>query len=130
MAADIRPVVAGLVNAAIIIRNEATSEMRTTTTDAAGHFSVTGLTAGPYTIEVAVPGFEIVRRNGIQVMAGKLEDVPINLSVANVSETVTVSVALPAAAASAASQGSLTARSAQSLISNEYIRNYTSPFSD
>ncbi|MBZ5560779.1 MAG: TonB-dependent receptor, partial [Acidobacteriia bacterium] len=119
-----------VVNAAIIIRNEATSEMRTTTTDAAGHFSVTGLTAGPYTIEVAVPGFEIVRRNGIQVMAGKLEDVPINLSVANVSETVTVSVALPAAAASAASQGSLTARSAQSLISNEYIRNYTSPFSD
>ena len=30
----------------------------------------------------------------------------------------------------APSQSSLTARSAQSLISNEYIRNYTSPVSD
>ena len=34
------------------------------------------------------------------------------------------------AAVAAPSQGSLTARSAQSLISNEYIRNYTSPVSD
>ena len=41
-----------------------------------------------------------------------------------------MSVALPAAAVAAPSQGSLTARSAQSLISNEYIRNYTSPVSD
>ena len=49
---------------------------------------------------------------------------------ANITETVTVSTALPAAAVAAPSQGSLTARSAQSLISNEYIRNYTSPFSD
>ena len=41
-----------------------------------------------------------------------------------------MSAALPAAAVAAPSQGSLTARSAQSLISNEYIRNYTSPISD
>ena len=41
-----------------------------------------------------------------------------------------MSAALPAAAVAAPSQASLTARSAQSLISNEYIRNYTSPISD
>ena len=41
-----------------------------------------------------------------------------------------MSAALPAAAAAAPSQSSLTARSAQSLISSEYIRNYTSPISD
>ena len=41
-----------------------------------------------------------------------------------------VSTALPEAAVAAPSQGSLTARSAQSLISNEFIRNYTSPISD
>ena len=35
-----------VVNAVVIVRNEATNEIRTTATDAAGHFSVTGLTAG------------------------------------------------------------------------------------
>jgi iron complex outermembrane receptor protein len=119
-----------VVNATVIVRNEATNEIRTTATDAVGHFSVTGLLPGLYAIEVAVPGFEIVRRTGVQASTGAPEDLSIKLSVANISETVTVSTALPAAAVAAPSQGSLTARSAQSLISNEYIRNYTSPFSD
>jgi iron complex outermembrane receptor protein len=119
-----------VVNAVVLVRNEATNEIRTTATDAAGHFSVTSLVPGLYAIEVAVPGFEIVRRSGIQASVGAPEDVSIKLSVANISETVTVSTALPAAAVAAPSQGSLTARSAESLISNEYIRNYTSPFSD
>jgi len=119
-----------VVNATIIVRNEATNEIRTTATDASGHFSVAGLMPGLYTIEVAVPGFEIVRRNAVRAAGGPSEDVAIKLSVANITETVTVSTALPAAAVAAPSQGSLTARSAESLISNEYIRNYTSPFSD
>jgi iron complex outermembrane receptor protein len=117
-------------DAGVVIRNEVTGDIRTTTSDGSGHFSVSGLRPGPYTIEVAVPGFEIVRRNAVQVTEGKTEDVSIRLSVANISETVTVSAALPAAAAAAPSQASLTAHSAVSLISNEYIRNYTSPFSD
>jgi iron complex outermembrane recepter protein len=119
-----------VVNAAVIVRNESTSEIRTTTTDGAGRFFVTGLMPGVYTVEVAVPGFEIVRRSGARASTGTPDDLIISLSVANISETVTVSTALPAAAVAAPSQGSLTARSAQSLISNEYIRNYTSPFSD
>ncbi|HUK33101.1 MAG TPA: TonB-dependent receptor, partial [Vicinamibacterales bacterium] len=119
-----------VVNAAVIVRNEATNDIRTTSTDAVGHFSMTGLAPGLYTIEVAVPGFEIVRRAGVRAQEGLAEDVAINLTVANISETVTVSTALPTAAVAAPSQGSLTARSAESLISAEYIRNYTSPFSD
>jgi len=119
-----------VANAALIIRNEATNEIRTASTDAVGRFSLSGLPAGMYTIEVAVPGFEIVRRSGIRAAEGLAEDVAINLTLANITETVTVSTALPAAAVAAPSQGSLTARSAESLISAEYIRNYTSPFSD
>jgi iron complex outermembrane receptor protein len=118
-----------VVGAAIIIRNETTSEIRTTATDGSGHFSVSRLRPGPYTIEVGVPGFDMVRRSGIQVL-DRTQEVSIQLTIANVTETVTVSTALPAAAVAAPSQGSLTARSAESLISNEYIRNYTSPFSD
>src|SRR5580765_1409681 len=119
-----------VANAAVIVRNEATNEIRTTSTDGVGRFSFTGLPAGMYTIEVAVPGFEIVRRAAVRAAEGVVEEVTINLSLANITETVTVSTALPAAAVAAPSQGSLTARSAQSLISAEYIRNYTSPFSD
>jgi iron complex outermembrane receptor protein len=119
-----------IANAAIIVHRESTAETRTTTTDGRGQFSVSPLEPGAYTIEVAVPGFEIVRRTGVQVIAGRPGELSIQLSVANIAETVTVAVALPSAAAAAPSQASLTARSAQSLISNEYIRNYTSPFSD
>ena len=119
-----------VANASVIVRNEATNDIRTTSTDAVGHFSLTGLPAGLYTIEVAVPGFEIVRRTAVRAAEGVAEEVAINLSVANITETVTVSTALPAAAVAAPSQGSLTARSAESLISEEYVRNYTSPFSD
>jgi iron complex outermembrane receptor protein len=119
-----------IVRATLLVRNEATGDTRTTATDEAGLFSVTGLPPGLYTIEVVVPGFEIVRRSGIQASVGTPQDVAFSLTMANVRETVTVSTALPSAAVAAPSQGSLTARSAQSLISNEYIRNYTSPFSD
>jgi iron complex outermembrane recepter protein len=118
-----------VVGAGIIIRNETTGDTQTAVTDGSGHFSVSRLRTGPYTVEVGVPGFDIVRRNGIQVV-GNTQEISIQLSIANIAETVTVSTALPAAAVAAPSQASLTARSAQSLISNEYIRNYTSPFSD
>ena len=119
-----------VVGAGIVVRNEATSDVRTTTTDASGRYSVSGLVPGIYAVEVGVPGFDIVRKGGIQVGEAKPADAVVQLSIANISETVTISTALPAAAVAAPSQASLTARSAESLISNEYIRNYTSPFSD
>jgi iron complex outermembrane receptor protein len=119
-----------VVDAVVMIRNEASADLRATTTDGAGRFAANDLAPGSYTLEIAVPGFDLLRRNGVQVAAGASADVPIRLTVANVSESVTVSAALPQAAVAAPSQGSLTARSAQSLISNEYIRNYTSPVSD
>jgi iron complex outermembrane receptor protein len=119
-----------IVEAALIVRAEGSGDAHQTTTDASGRFVLTGLPEGLYTIEVAVPGFELVRRTGIQVAAGKTEDISIRLTLANIVESVTVSAALPAAAVAAPSQSSLTARSAQSLISNEYVRNYTSPISD
>src|SRR5262245_28558163 len=119
-----------VVNAALVVRNEATNAVQAAVTDASGHFTVGDLAAGAYTVEVFVPGFEAVRKSGVQVADGAPATVSIQLSVANIAETVTVSAALPAAAVAAPSQSSLTARSAQSMISNESIRNYTSPISD
>ena len=119
-----------VVDAAVLVRGETTGEVHATATDGRGRFSVPGLAPGVYTVEVAVPGFDIVRQIMVRVDAGKADDLTFQLTVANITETVTVSAALPGAAVAAPSQGSLTARSAQSLISNEYIRSYTSPVSD
>jgi iron complex outermembrane recepter protein len=118
-----------VVAAVVIVRHESSGAMRTLATDGAGRFGAPDLERGAYAVEVFVPGFEVVRRSGIQV-GDEAATVSIQLTVANISETVTVSAALPAAAVAAPSQASLTARSAQSLISNEFIRNYTSPVSD
>jgi iron complex outermembrane receptor protein len=119
-----------VVGAPVLARNVTSVETRTTTTDGAGRFSIANLNPGSYAIEVYVPGFDTVRRTGVQLTGGNTEELAIRLNVANITESVTVSAALPAAAVAAPSQASLTARSAQSLISNEYIRNYTSPVSD
>jgi iron complex outermembrane receptor protein len=119
-----------VVAAAILVRHEASSETRTTTTDGSGRFALQNLSTGAYTVDVFVPGFETIRRESVQLTAGRVEELAFRLTVANISESVTVSAALPAAAVAAPSQASLTARSAQSLISNEFIRNYTSPISD
>src|SRR5262245_37983961 len=118
-----------VVGAAVVVRHEASGAIRTLTTDGTGRFTAP-VDRGSYTVEVFVPGFEVLRRNGIAVSDEAPPPLSIQLSVANISETVTVSAALPAAAVAAPSQASLTARSAQSLISNEFIRNYTSPVSD
>ncbi|HEX7798226.1 MAG TPA: TonB-dependent receptor [Vicinamibacterales bacterium] len=119
-----------VVGAVVMSRNEQSGDMQSTSTDGRGHFQF-AVQPGSYSLEVIVPGFEIVRRSGVQTTSsGNADEIAIKLSIANISESVTVSVALPAAAVAAPSQGSLTARSAQSLISNEYIRNYTSPVSD
>src|ERR1043165_2829295 len=64
-----------VVNGAVIVRNESTNEIRTAATDGVGHFAVTGLAPGLYTVEVAAPGFEIVRRAGVQAATGQTEDV-------------------------------------------------------
>src|SRR5262245_22197293 len=119
-----------VVRAVAMSRNEQSGEAQSTITDARGHFSF-AVAPGTYTLEIIVPGFELVRRTGVNTTSsGNAEEMTVKLSIANISESVTVSVALPAAAVAAPSQGSLTARSAQSLISNEFIRNYTSPVSD
>src|SRR5262249_6562058 len=119
-----------IVNAAVVVRNQLTGDLRATVTDTAGHFAIDLLTVGKYEVEASAPGFATDRRVDVQASAGKPITLQIQLGVGRLTEQVTVSAALPAAAASAPSQGSLTARSAQSLISGEFIRNYTSPVAD
>src|SRR5215468_12634888 len=79
-----------VVGAVVMSRNEQSGDMQSTTTDGRGHFQF-AVQPGTYTLEVVVPGFEIVRRSGVQATnSGTTEEVSIKLSIANISESVTV----------------------------------------
>jgi iron complex outermembrane receptor protein len=119
-----------IVNAAVVVRHALTGDVRATVTDTAGHFVIDLLTVGRYEVEASAPGFATDRRTDVQISAGTPASLEFQLSIGRLTEQITVSAALPAAAASATSQGSLMARSAQSLISGEFIRNYTAPIAD
>src|SRR5258705_10969642 len=59
-----------VVNAAIVIRDEASDEMVTTTTDGSGRFAVAKLANGTYAVDVFVAGFEIIRRTRVPILEG------------------------------------------------------------
>jgi iron complex outermembrane recepter protein len=119
-----------VIGAAVVIRNEATAETRAFVTDASGRYSAHQLTAGVYAVEVTDSGFAQQRRERLTLRAGQTLTVDIKLGVASVSEEVTVAGRIPIAAQMAPSQGSLTARSAQSIIGQDFIDKFTSPVAD
>src|ERR1700745_3383437 len=66
-----------VVDAVVLIRGEATGELRTTTTGNEGRFGANDLAPGSYAIEVAIPGFDLVQRTGVSVTAGERAEVTI-----------------------------------------------------
>ncbi len=116
--------------AAVVVRNESNSANRKVATDPEGRFSVAGLPVGIYTIEVSAPGFATTTRTGQQLTASGVGDISISLSVASVSQTVTVEAAVSMAAQLAPSGNTLEARTAKTEISPVFIQNFTSPVSD
>jgi iron complex outermembrane receptor protein len=116
--------------ATVTIKNDLSGVVTTAGTDATGRFSAQGLVLGTYTLEVAVPGFKTARSSGLQLTASGLDNVDISLTVAPVNQEVTVSEFVPLAATLAPSQSSLDAHSAESVISPDFIDNFTAPTAD
>jgi iron complex outermembrane receptor protein len=116
--------------AAISVKNQATNQAIPLTADAEGRFSTSGMPAGMYTIEVSSPGFATTSRTGIQLGAGRSEDLSITLKVASLNQSVSVEAVVSMAAQTAPSGNTLDATSAKTEISGTFIRNYTSPVSD
>src|SRR5436309_12529707 len=79
-----------VVNAAVVVRNDATGYTRALVTDATGHFVALALPVGVYSLEASAPGFATERREGLQLSVGHTEDIGLKLTVAAVSEQVTV----------------------------------------
>ncbi|HXR37883.1 MAG TPA: TonB-dependent receptor [Terracidiphilus sp.] len=117
--------------AQVAVKNEATGAVRTTYSDATGFYSINGLSAGNYTVEATAAGFAPLTKTGVALAAGQASQVALKLTVSSVAEQVTVNAGIDSIAAETApSGGFIEERSAQSLVSNTYIENFTSPIAD
>ncbi len=75
----------------VVLRNEASGDERTSVTDKAGHFAITGIQPASYSITVSATGFSSWEEKGIQMGLGDTRDVP-NIKLAVGGNTATVDV--------------------------------------
>jgi iron complex outermembrane receptor protein len=121
----------GVVNSEVTARNSTTGAPKVVDTDANGHYSIGGLPAGTYTVEAIGSGFAAGSKTGIVLAEGQTQQVPLTLTISAVAEQITVNAGIDSIAAETApSGGFIEERSAQSLISSTYIKNFTSPIAD
>lgn len=128
--AVVDPAGSPIQQAAVAVKNEASGSVHSATTGADGHFTVGNLPAGVYSVDVVVAGFSADSRNGLKLASGTTVTLPISMQIATVSQTVTVEAAVTLAVEAAPSQSSLEAKSAESIISSTYIRNFISATGD
>jgi iron complex outermembrane receptor protein len=114
----------------VSLKDEGRGSAYKTTTDAAGHYSITGLPASTYTVEVSSPNFSTSRHQGVKLTDGAKDEFSTALALAALPQTITVEGNISVAAEMAPSQSSLEARSAQSRISGDFVENFTSPVAD
>ena len=120
-----------LPGAVVTAKNESTPAAVNAKTDATGRFSITGLSAGSYRVEASAPGFATVSRDGQQLAPGATQDISVTLTLANFNQVVTVEGDPTSVAAQLAPiQASLEQHSPHSVITDQYIDNFTSPVSD
>jgi iron complex outermembrane receptor protein len=117
-------------SATVIVKSDAGAAAHTVTTDSDGRFSATGLPVGAYTIEATALGFAKNTRAGIQLSAGKAEDLSITLTIESLSQSVIVSETVSVAVQEAPSGNTLDATSAKTEISGAFIKNFMAPTSD
>ena len=68
---------------------------RTAITDGAGQYRIPGLNTGTYSLTFRLSGFNVARREGIELSGTTTLTIPIELQVGNLQETVTVTGETP-----------------------------------
>jgi hypothetical protein len=82
---------AAIPNAKVTVKNEASGDERTTTSNSVGVFSVTAVQPGSYTVTVEAAGFKAWQQAAITMSQGESHSISnIKLQVGQVSETVEI----------------------------------------
>ena len=115
-------------NVAVILESR---EVRKVLSGADGKFDLTDVPPATYTVEISAPGFTTIQRS-ITIAAGANQTVHVALSIASVSEEVTVEAEADnsIAAELAPVKSLLDAGSARTEITSNYVSEYTSPVTD
>ena len=80
-----------VANAKVTLKNDKSGDVRTTTSNSTGYFTITAIQPGTYTATVSAPGFKEWKRPGIIFNQGDSRTLPdISLQVGSVSETVEI----------------------------------------
>ncbi len=83
-----------LPGATIVVRNTQTGDTRQTVTTGTGTYTVPALIPGPYEVRAELPGFDPVV-GGANVVTASTVSVDLQMGIASLEETVTVSAAAP-----------------------------------
>ena len=75
----------------VTVTNTATGVQREAVTDAAGRFAAPGLQVGPYEVTAALQGFATRRQENLRVQIGETNTLRLELGVAALADTITVS---------------------------------------
>src|SRR5262245_16681544 len=70
-------------------------KVRTVVTDGQGRYNITDLRSGTYSVTFSLPGFNTLKREGLQLTAGFTAAVNVDMQVGAIEETVTVNAASP-----------------------------------
>ena len=70
-------------------------KVRTVVTDGEGRYNIVDLRPGTYVVTFSLPGFNTVRREGIELTAGFTATVNADMQVGALEETITVTGAAP-----------------------------------
>jgi iron complex outermembrane receptor protein len=112
----------------VAVKNGAVT--RTAESNAAGHFTATGLVAGTYTVETSAAGFALNERADVEVQSVATPEISITLFVDSISQSVTIQESVSLATDLAPSGNTLDATSARTEITTQFIRNFVSPVAD
>src|SRR4051812_17238757 len=70
-------------------------KVRTGITDGSGQYRITGLNPGTYSLTFMLPGFNVVKRDGIEVSGTATLTIPVEMRVGALAETITVTGETP-----------------------------------
>src|SRR6185295_17316660 len=70
-------------------------KVRTGVSDGAGQYRITGLNPGTYSLTFTLPGFNVVKREGVELGGTATLTIPVEMRVGALAETITVTGETP-----------------------------------